>query len=38
VYLPTDSIVAEFVKYYYSRYEAIGNEIDDSNEWQKWQN
>lgn len=38
VYLPTDSIVSEFVKYYYSRYEAIGNEIDDSNEWQKWQN
>ena len=38
VYLPTDNIVAEFVKYYYSRYEAIGNEIDDSNEWQKWQN
>lgn len=38
VYIPTDSMVVEFVKYYYSRYEAIGNEIDDSDEWQKWQN
>ena len=38
VYLPTDIEVANFVKHYYSRYEAIGNEIDESDEWQKWQN
>ncbi|MCR8679771.1 MULTISPECIES: invasion protein CiaB [Campylobacter] len=38
IYLPTDIEVANFVKHYYSRYEAIGNEIDESDEWQKWQN
>ena len=38
IYLPVDLKVLDFVKFYYAKYEAIGNEIDDSNEWQKWQN
>ncbi|WP_201790063.1 hypothetical protein [Campylobacter lanienae] len=38
IYLPNDAEVANFVKYYYNRYEMIGNEIDESDEWQKWQN
>ena len=38
IYLPNDDEVANFVKYYYNRYEMIGNEIDESGEWQKWQN
>ena len=38
IYLPIDSDVADFVKYYYSKYELIGNEIDESKQWQKWQN
>ena len=38
IYLPNDAEVANFVKYYYNRYEMIGNEIDESGEWQKWQN
>ncbi|ARQ99384.1 invasion antigen B [Campylobacter devanensis] len=38
IYLPNDAEMANFVKYYYNRYEMIGNEIDESGEWQKWQN
>ncbi|AII15139.1 invasion antigen B [Campylobacter iguaniorum] len=37
VYLPNDKQTCEFVKYYYSRYEKIANEIDESGEWQRWQ-
>lgn len=36
-YMPLDDEVASFVEYYHQRYEAIGNEIDDSGEWEKWQ-
>ena len=36
VYLPREAQVREFVKFYYSRYEAIGNETDPSNERAKW--
>ncbi|MCR4941218.1 MAG: invasion protein CiaB [Campylobacter sp.] len=36
-YLPKDAKTREFVEYFYSRYEAIGNEIDESDEWAKWQ-
>ena len=36
VYLPREAQVREFVEFYYSRYEAIGNETDPSNERAKW--
>ena len=36
VYLPLDASVREFVKFYYSRFELIGNEIDESGEREKW--
>ena len=36
VYLPREAQVREFVEFYYSRYEAIGNETDSSNERAKW--
>ncbi|MBR8461775.1 invasion protein CiaB [Campylobacter sp. faydin G-105] len=36
-YLPKDSKTREFVEYFYSRYEAIGNELDESGEWERWQ-
>lgn len=36
VYLPLDVSVREFVKFYYSRFELIGNEIDESGEREKW--
>ena len=36
VYLPLDVLVREFVKFYYSRFELIGNEIDESGEREKW--
>ncbi|WXG60918.1 hypothetical protein VB002_05430 [Campylobacter concisus] len=26
-----------FVEHFYARYEAIGNDVDDSGEWQRWQ-
>ena len=38
VYLPREAQVREFVEFYYSRYEAIGNETDPSNERAKWLN
>lgn len=37
IYLPKDSKVREFVEYYYSRYETLANAIDESAEWQNWQ-
>ncbi|MGH1600617.1 invasion protein CiaB [Campylobacter majalis] len=37
-YVPIDDDVYAFVKYYYSRFEQISNEIDESDEWEKWQN
>jgi len=36
VSLPREAQVREFVEFYYSRYEAIGNETDPSNERAKW--
>ncbi|MBE2985831.1 invasion protein CiaB [Campylobacter sp. RM12920] len=36
-YLPKDSEVRKFVEHFYARYEAIGNELDTSGEWEKWQ-
>lgn len=36
-YLPLDEKVREFVEYFYALYENIGNELDDSDEWAKWQ-
>ena len=36
VYLPREAQVREFVEFYSSRYEAIGNETDLSNERAKW--
>ena len=36
VYLPREAQVREFVEFYYSRYEAIGNETDSSDERAKW--
>ena len=36
VYLPREAQVREFVEFYYSRYEAIGNETDPSDERTKW--
>ncbi|WP_169777498.1 invasion protein CiaB [Campylobacter mucosalis] len=36
-YLPKDTKTADFVQYFYDRYKAIGNELDDSDEWTKWQ-
>lgn len=38
IYLPLDEKIKEFVKFYHKRYEEIGNEIDDSNEREKWLN
>ena len=38
IYLPKDEKVCEFVKFYHKRYEEIGNEIDESNEREKWVN
>lgn len=35
-YLPKDKKCKEFVEYYYSKYEKIANEIDESKEWEKW--
>ncbi|MEH1009996.1 hypothetical protein QM027_02815 [Campylobacter concisus] len=26
-----------FVEHFYARYETIGNDVDDSGEWQRWQ-
>ncbi|MCD8213096.1 MAG: invasion protein CiaB [Campylobacter sp.] len=37
-FLPKDEKTREFVLYFYERYEAIGNELDNSGEWEKWQN
>ena len=37
VYLPLNPQTRAFVEYYYKLYEKMANEIDDSNEWQKWQ-
>ncbi|PPB72706.1 invasion protein CiaB [Campylobacter hyointestinalis] len=37
IYLPQDRETLEFVKFYYQKYEKMANEIDDSGEWQKWQ-
>ena len=36
-YLPKDEETRKFVEYFYARYEAIGNDVDDSGEWQRWQ-
>ncbi|MDL0088465.1 invasion protein CiaB [Campylobacter gastrosuis] len=36
-FLPKDEATKEFVLHFYERYKAIGNEIDESGEWQKWQ-
>lgn len=37
IYLPKNVETLEFVKFYYQKYEKMANEIDDSGEWQKWQ-
>lgn len=37
IYLPLDTQTRAFVEYYYKLYEKMANEIDDSGEWQKWQ-
>ena len=37
-YLPKDKQAREFVEYYYRLYKKIGNEIDESGEWEKWRN
>ena len=36
-YLPKDEECKKFVEHFYARYEAIGNDVDDSGEWQRWQ-
>lgn len=36
-YLPKDPKTRAFVEYFYTLYEEIGNEIDTSDEWAKWQ-
>ncbi|WP_169941323.1 invasion protein CiaB [Campylobacter sp. RM15925] len=36
-YLPKDENVREFVKFYFDLYQKIGNEIDNSGEWERWQ-
>ena len=37
-FLPKDDATREFVLHFYERYEAIGNELDESGEWERWQN
>ena len=36
-YLPKHAQARAFVEHYYARYKAIGNELDESGEWEKWQ-
>lgn len=36
IYLPLDKNTRKFVEFYHSRFEEIGNEIDESNELEKW--
>lgn len=36
-FLPKNQEIKSFVMHFYDRYKAIGNDIDDSNEWQIWQ-
>ncbi|CAD7288835.1 invasion protein CiaB [Campylobacter suis] len=36
-YLPQNAKAKAFVRHYYARYEDIGNEVDESGEWAKWQ-
>lgn len=35
-YLPKDAQTRSFVLYYHKLYKEIGNEIDESGEWEKW--
>jgi signal peptidase II len=35
-YLPKDEHTKRFTLYYHELYESIGNEIDESGEWEKW--
>ena len=35
-YLPKDEQTRRFTLYYHELYESIGNEIDESGEWEKW--
>lgn len=37
LYLPVDAQTRAFVEYYYNLYEKMANEIDESGEWEKWQ-
>lgn len=37
VYLPLDEEVLNFVKFYHDKYEKIGNEILENDEWKIWQ-
>ncbi|AQW86446.1 invasion antigen B [Campylobacter pinnipediorum subsp. caledonicus] len=37
-FLPKDVNTKEFVLYFYERYKDIGNDVDESGEWEKWQN
>ena len=36
-YLPKHAQARAFAEHYYARYKAIGNELDESGEWEKWQ-
>ncbi len=38
IYLPTDAQTRAFVEFYYAKYEELANVLDDSGEWEKWQN
>ncbi len=38
VFMPVESECKEFVKFYYDLYERIGNEIDDSGEFERYKN
>ncbi|QCD51941.1 invasion protein CiaB [Campylobacter sp. RM16192] len=35
-YLPIDEKTKEFVEFYYNKYKQIGNEVDESGEWERW--
>ena len=35
-YLPVDAKTREFTEFYYERFEAMGNELDASGEWERW--
>ncbi|OPA81689.1 hypothetical protein BFG04_00680 [Campylobacter pinnipediorum subsp. pinnipediorum] len=37
-FLPKNNNTKEFVLYFYERYKDIGNDVDESGEWEKWQN